>query len=448
MKPRTILLCLAATLLLQGCPRNGAVSLQDAHTKAGGPDIFEAAETGNIDAVKALLQKDPALANARWSNGVTPLWMASYEGHMQIVELLLDHGATIDSSAGILEIAAFHGHGDIVETLLAGGGDVNEKNDYGLTPLHGAASSGHKDIVEILLHSGADINIKDNDGYTPLRAAAKEGYVDIIKLLLSAGAETAIFDEALMGRTDRIVELLDKDPSLVHATDPVGWTPLHFAAEVGNMEVCEFLLDRGANIDAATSMLYYTPLLLSVSSGHMDAAALLLKKGADVNTSGFEGMNALLEAGNNTAMVKFLIKNGADVEARYCYMDYTILHEAVRHGYDEVVSILIEHGSNPNIKADEGWSPLHVAENETVADILISSGADVNARSDYGQTPLHHAASGYCSECNPVKICKTLLAYGADVNVRDENGDTPLKLALDHGLLKVAEFLKQYGGTV
>ena len=198
-----------------------------------------------------------------------------------------------------------------------------------------------------------------------------------------------------MGRTDRVAQLLDEDPSLVHATDPAGWTPLHFAADAGNMEVCELLLDRGADIDAATGMLHYTPLLLAVSSGRMDAAALLLRKGADVNASGFEGMNALLEAGNNTAMVKLLIKSGADVEARYCTMDYTILHEAVRHGYDEVVDILVEHGSNPNIKADEGWSPLHVAENEKVADILIRSGADVNARSDYGQTPLHHAASGY-----------------------------------------------------
>jgi ankyrin repeat protein len=73
-----------------------------------------------------------------------------------------------------LHSAAYEGHNDVVELLLAKGANVNAKINDGFTPLYEAASNGQKDVTELLLAKGADVNAKDNDGKTPLQVAKPE----------------------------------------------------------------------------------------------------------------------------------------------------------------------------------------------------------------------------------------------------------------------------------
>jgi ankyrin repeat protein len=61
---------------------------------------------------------------------------------------------------------------DVVQVLLDAGAVINLQNNYGMSPLHFAASDGHLEIVQVLLERGADINVKNNDGDTPLISAA------------------------------------------------------------------------------------------------------------------------------------------------------------------------------------------------------------------------------------------------------------------------------------
>lgn len=60
---------------------------------------------------------------------------------------------------------------------------VFSKDSNGWTPLHFAAFNGHKDVVELLLASRADVNAKDNEGYTPLHWAAERGREDVVEFL-------------------------------------------------------------------------------------------------------------------------------------------------------------------------------------------------------------------------------------------------------------------------
>jgi len=62
--------------------------------------------------------------------------------------------------------------------------DPNVKDNEGATPLHNAAWRGHLDVVKLLLEHGADPNVKDNAGNTPLHNAARRGRLDVVKLLL------------------------------------------------------------------------------------------------------------------------------------------------------------------------------------------------------------------------------------------------------------------------
>jgi ankyrin repeat protein len=64
--------------------------------------------------------------------------------------------------------AAGTGNIEAVKQHVASGTDVNAKNKYGTTPLHFAAGGGHKQITELLIAKGADVNAKSNRGVTPL----------------------------------------------------------------------------------------------------------------------------------------------------------------------------------------------------------------------------------------------------------------------------------------
>jgi ankyrin repeat protein len=94
------------------------------------------------------------------SNGSTALHNAAANGHLPIVEMLLQKGcnARIQALSGATALygAATGGFLDIVERLLEAKSEVNLPTSSGLTPLHTAASGNHFAVVEHLLSAGAD----------------------------------------------------------------------------------------------------------------------------------------------------------------------------------------------------------------------------------------------------------------------------------------------------
>ena len=86
--------------------------------------------------------------------------------------------------------AAYTGNIEAVKQHLAAGTDVNAKDESGWTPLHQAASQGHKEITELLISNGSDVNAKDKNGRTPLLYAALTGHKEIADLLRKHGGKT------------------------------------------------------------------------------------------------------------------------------------------------------------------------------------------------------------------------------------------------------------------
>jgi len=106
---------------------------------------------------------------------------------------------------------------EFVELALT---DVNQRGNFGNTPLHVASVRGSLEEVEALLIAGAEFNSKGEHGGTPLHDAAGQGHVEIVKQLLAAGASPDLANDD--GNTPRDVAVLLDHDSVVAVIDDWG----------------------------------------------------------------------------------------------------------------------------------------------------------------------------------------------------------------------------------
>ncbi len=251
-----LLLGLAIVALSSGCGPPAERQIRDA--------VVE----GNGAKVRALLRKQPELANSRDSIGWSPLHWAARSGQPARAKLLIASGASVsvqDKKAGTpLHMAVYSGHRDVAETLITARADVNAViSESGRTPLDMAAYFGNTDMAALLLAHGAKVNVRNASGATPLHTAVLGGSAAVVRLLVKHNAG---------------LELKDTKP---------GMTPLHWAVGQGRADIAELLLAAGADPNATDSN-GYTPLHVAATEGRAEAAELLLRRGAAVNarTSG------------------------------------------------------------------------------------------------------------------------------------------------------------------
>lgn len=395
---------------------------------AGGADrasveaIHTAAEAGDIAAVTALLEEDAELLQARNAGGSTPLHTASEAGMMEIVELLVSHGAEVDAgdneNTTPLGVAAVGGHLNVIEFLISKGADPLAVDDNGHTALHWAAFNNHVDVAGILLDLGVDINAANSGGTTALHGAAFSGHTAMVEFLLSKGASLNL--------------------------NQGGYTPLVLAAYRGKTDVVRVLIEQGA--DTSIWADWQSPLHMAARSGNPETVGLLLSEGADVNARLEDSPAPLIPAieSGSVEIVNLLLDSGADVRGGWD-SGYTALHFAVQQGNCEIAEELIRRGAAVNAADEDGTSPLDVAVREgntEIVGILIENGAKVNDRDKhYGRTPLHIAAADGNGD-----IVGVLLANGGGVNDEDREGYTALDLAARYGHKDVAELLAARGG--
>jgi ankyrin repeat protein len=249
-----------------------------------GAEIHEAAELGDLEKVRAYLEKDPKLINATDSKGRTVLGRAARSGKKELVEFLLEKGATEDIFA-----AAIVGHTDKVAAFLKQDPKlINARDSGGKTALHWAALYGQEKVMELLLAEKADVNSLDEDGFTPLHWSATFNQSDAVKVLLANKANMNL------------------------KVQKYGWTALRLTVIHGHMATAEALLNGGAdpNVKDAENI----PLLhQAVIRGKKEMVGLLLDKKADVNTKDSDGETALDEAveQGNKEIIELLRQHGA-----------------------------------------------------------------------------------------------------------------------------------------
>ncbi len=272
-------------------------------TNNGKTALIKAASKGHSEIVELLL-KHNADANKQNNRGRTALILAATNGHSEIVEFLANNGANIDEqdedSWTTLEEASRRDHLEIVKFFV----NSKAINMQLISKAFRVASwHGHLKIVEFLANNGADIDEQYGDDKTALIYAIEKGYLEIIKFLVSRKADISKQDigkalrlAARFGHLE-IVEFFANNGADIDEQDEDGKTALIHAIEKGHLEISKFLIIKKANVNKQANN-GTTALIETASRGYLEITELLLKHKADITHENNDDESALFCALN------------------------------------------------------------------------------------------------------------------------------------------------------
>ncbi|WP_298475401.1 ankyrin repeat domain-containing protein [uncultured Maribacter sp.] len=156
-------------------------------------DIYEKIILGDLMQVKEYFYKYPSKKNQYATDGFTPIGLACFFGHYEIVCFFIEFGSDINiASNNAFEVTPLHSacatsNYKIAELLVQNKANVNAAQQRNITPLHSASYNGRLDLVKLLVTHGAKINAKMQDGRTPLSMANEKSFIEVSQYLKQRG---------------------------------------------------------------------------------------------------------------------------------------------------------------------------------------------------------------------------------------------------------------------
>ncbi len=203
---------------------------------ASAEPIVEAAKSGDLKIVKAVLAKDPSKLNATDESKYTALHWACMRAHWDVVEFLIAKGADLNVVGGDggtqINWAVHHDNVEIIKLMVEKGAKLNIRNQWGMTELHTAIWRGCIHVVEYLLDHGSDPMIKTNEGWTAMHYAFRSGHDNVIEMLKKRGLSTDVKDN--QGRFPR--HLYFKKPN------PIELSPEELDEYIGKYYIGDYLM--------------------------------------------------------------------------------------------------------------------------------------------------------------------------------------------------------------
>src|SRR6187401_12907 len=182
--------------------------------------------------------------------------------------------------------------------------------------LFDAIKAGKADDVRQLIQQNSALKqARDPSGASAILVAAYNMKPDVVNALLEAGAPVDIFEASVLGKVDRINEILKSSPARVSEHAPDGFTPVALAAFFGQPAAVRALIAAGADVKAAAkNALKVQALHAAVAGRNLEIVKAVLDAGADPNAQQQAGFRPIHEAGTNAnrALAELLLKHGAD----------------------------------------------------------------------------------------------------------------------------------------
>ncbi|KAJ2914024.1 hypothetical protein MD484_g6396, partial [Candolleomyces efflorescens] len=329
-------------------------------TTSGSTPLHLASYKGHEDIVQAIMKDDPKLVNRPDAFGYTPFMLACQQGHIDIVNIFLSHPNAVDLNARTtphsstpLTLATVWGHAPIVRLLVRPSPEDGERlnvnlhaqDNQGQTALMLACALGFQEIVEILTGRGdLDVNQSTAFRYTAFTEAAIHGSIPIFKLLLAHPLQafnpmedTALIRASRFGReamVDYLLALKNIDPNVRCGA---GNTPLITAAVEGHWRICDLLLqhpDIDVNAQNGTT----------VAARHRDINTRMSRTGA-----GTTALMAACAGGHKRVVDLLLRREDIDVDVKNSAGKTALLlaRQEERHGKGIATSLLQAMGRKP-----------------------------------------------------------------------------------------------------
>jgi ankyrin repeat protein len=403
--------------------------------------------------------------------GITPLYMASLYGNVEMMNTLVNAGADAKQigphGETMVMLAARSGSAEGIKLLLRSGADVNAKEPVrGTTALMWAAEQKHPEAVKALLDGGADHRAKSGAAGLPRNYIAPKVNTANVEAAMTRWSEAVkngrtyeqqlAFEEANGKRVQRafpdfakeelptIARFVAQATAFADLDTVLDFVRPQVIAAGKDVEELDRLVRRqleeaeaaGNNSDVVVAGLVgrggggLTALVFAAREGDLESTKRLVAAGADVNQTTEYGWTPLLTATNNRQykLAAWLVENGANVNLANkggwtpLYLatdnrnieggDFPVPKPDMDHL--DFIRVLLDYGANPNLRAKD--------------DTLTRTIFTMQWFFESGATPFVRAA-----QSGDIELLRLLLSHGADPKLATDFGDTALAAAAGIG---------------
>ena len=322
--------------------------------------LHYAAKENRVEVIEYLVTSGCDI-NAVDDDGQTPLHKSAMFGQRQSAELLINKGAnvnTIDNNGNTpLHVVIMSGGDFGIVKALARKADLSIQNNDDQNVLHVAVRYHKVDSIDLVLNheqAPALVTTTDKDGLTPVHLAVSLGHLDTTEKILKQPkmniivkthqGKNIIHLAAATSNTALLSLLLDSHDTLhlINEADHTLHTPLHDAADKGQLKQVEILLDRGAMIKRTVDG--YSPLHYACLQGHLSVAKKLSERHPfqnDLITHNKDTPLHLAATKGHATIVKFLLDSGvllAHNKQHASFLDIALFNRDC-----EVASVAVRH---------------------------------------------------------------------------------------------------------
>ena len=441
-----------------------------------------------ISIAKLIIREKTQAIDVQDSLGRTPLMIASSCGHPEMVNLLLEAGAQVNFSnfsdypslhlpphqismpeevstvrGSALDIAVITGHVEVVSLLLQHGAKI--RNIYYLLRSIALRLSRmqcsfrqmsrkstdwekYSAVIRLLFSCNSDLigRVQCTNPST-LYMACAFGILQMVSLLTELGIDASDLyrpDDSGSSYWCNLIRVISSGSLLSETTSKQASSEVISLLHRENWpKIIRLLTDNGLDVNHQDSTGSFA-LGIASREGHTDLVRLLLQRESGVDLRDGEGISSLMEAtsGGHLEICRLLLHYRAKVDMLDS-KGWSALMVAVAADNVDFILILLERGAQINLQDESGTSSLMLsclAGYTRVTKVLLGHGAEVNLQNGDGITALMMSCYNGHTE-----VAKLLINSGADISIVTSIGMTALRVSTDNSHKDITKLLIEYG---